>query len=475
MDKEKEILGLSLSTGGSYPSAPPTIPTEHGPSQSTPQRGNSDQLHQYQSNMASAEPTVTVVNEQAIEINAPPSYDDIFAKKVSATSKQCTSSPYLKDDRTVWEQFHECFEMSCLQQIIWLGALAFSISYIYYGLKFAGKCYWQRFNDKGKVQEEENLSGFIQSEGGLICATVLFALLIRLLALLDMCRKHHHSRSELEGKKKCGGYLFFIGLALYIANFAVCIVGATKIIPLDEKIADNKTYRVTCDPEFQSYYFNAKVGELSVLMPYAFYVLISLIIMPGIQKKWFLRRKWRQWVRLLDADQDGVISADDMEKTNAKLEEIRKLFGAKDTALSAGNQKKWWNENIFKGGPGKDISVDDYVSYLEGTVGMAPPHERNGKVKPMITSFFSFFSTEYYRKKNLIMNRGEFLKFWTILANVDEIHCRKMYTKHFPTPFTMQYFLNDFESFLANDTFFDEFANRIFNIVRYQGRRCCKV
>lgn len=48
-------------------------------------------------------------------------------------------------------------------------------------------------------------------------------------------------------------------------------------------------------------------------------------------EKWFIRRKLRCWVKLLDADQDGVISQDDMKKTNEKLEGLRKLFGARKT------------------------------------------------------------------------------------------------------------------------------------------------
>ena len=65
-------------------------------------------------------------------------------------------------------------------------------------------------------------------------------------------------------------------------------------------------------------------------------------------ERWFLRRKFRRWARLLVADQDGVISQEDMRKTNVKLECLLKLIGARRTVLSAEDQKIWWNDNICK-------------------------------------------------------------------------------------------------------------------------------
>lgn len=66
-------------------------------------------------------------------------------------------------------------------------------------------------------------------------------------------------------------------------------------------------------------------------------------------ERWFLRRKFRRWARLLDADQDGVISQEDMRKTNEKLECLRKMIGARQTDLSAEDQKKWWKKNLIIG------------------------------------------------------------------------------------------------------------------------------
>ncbi|XP_061175545.1 uncharacterized protein LOC133184469 [Saccostrea echinata] len=411
----------------------------------------------------------------------PPAYDSLFSRtntnppKLTYHRRSNRSNPYLQDDRNLWEKLHECFEMSILQQIIWLAALAFSISYIVYGLMHKGDCYWKVFNKKGKVEEEEDLTGFIQVEGGILCATILYAFLCRFFGLLESRRTHRQSRDEIEGKKKCGCHLFFIGLALYIANFGFCVAGATKVFHFydNNKTEENKTYTIECDTDFYSFYYNAKIGELVVLMPYALYILIAMIFVPDQQKRWFLRRKWRQWVRLLDADQDGIISADDMERTNAKLEQIRRLVGARDTPLSAEEQKKWWNDHIFKSGPGKDISMTDYVMWVESNI---PLHEMANKVKPIITGFFNFFSTEDYRKKNLIIGEEDFVMFWAILADVNERHCRKMFVKHIPSPLTMAFFLEDFEAFLSHNEFWNEYAYRVFNILKYRDScRCCRV
>ncbi|XP_062575118.1 uncharacterized protein LOC134237048 [Saccostrea cucullata] len=110
------------------------------------------------------------------EINPPPSYDSVFTIASSSHLRSNKSNPY-KDDRNMWEKAHDCFEMSVLQQIIWLIMLAFSISYIFYGIKYSGQCYWIKFNEDGDKEDEENLTTFIRAEGGVLCATIcgLFA------------------------------------------------------------------------------------------------------------------------------------------------------------------------------------------------------------------------------------------------------------------------------------------------------------
>lgn len=444
---------------------PPFSPPEYSPSSSD--NGG------HQSNASrDAVMTADIVQEH----NPPPAYDDIFIRAVSPINRRERShiATYYSDDRNLWEKVHDWFEMSILQQIIWLVVLAFSLSYIVYGLKYSGSCSIKKYDKKGKMTENNDLTGLMQAEGGALCATVLLVFLIRLLILRDNRRTQRKLKIDLEGQKKCGGYLFFIGLGLYIANFGLCIAGAANIMNLHTP-ETNRTVR--CDLEFYDFYYHAKIGELVVLMPYAAYVVLSLVFMMSIQKQWFIRRKLRCWAKLLDADQDGVISQDDMTKTNEKLERLRKLVGARQTALSASNQKKWWDDHVFKRGPGKDIHVEDYVTFVEGTLGTGPPHDRANKIRPVVKKWFDFFTTEEYIKRKLILGEEDFLKFWTILDNdIDEEHYKRMFIKHFPSPLCIGDIMEDFVAFLSHPDFFDEYSNRVFDIVKHRPEGpCCKL
>ncbi|CAG2209751.1 unnamed protein product [Mytilus edulis] len=92
----------------------------------------------------------------------------------------------------------------------------------------------------------------------------------------------------------------------------------------------------------------SKMGQMVVLIPYAVNIIVSMFIVIPKAKNWVMRHKWHQWVSLLDADQDGIISSDDMKKTNATLEQLRPAVGDRRTALNADAQKKWWDDHIFK-------------------------------------------------------------------------------------------------------------------------------
>lgn len=109
--------------------------------------------------------------------------------------------------------------------------------HLYIGTKYSGECIKKRFDKKGNVTDEDDLTAFIKAEGGVICATILYAFLIRLLILSDIRRTHQKPKSDLEGQKKCGGNLFFLGLALYIANFGLCIAGKLSPPPPNKKNA----------------------------------------------------------------------------------------------------------------------------------------------------------------------------------------------------------------------------------------------
>lgn len=188
-------------------------------------------------------------------------------------------------------------------------------------------------------------------------------------------------------------------------------------------------------------------------------------------EKWFLRRKLRCWAKLLDADRDGVIGQDDMKKTNEKLEKLRIRFGARQRPLPASDQKKWWNENIFKQEAGRSIKVEDYVLSVENYLGKGAAYDRANRIRPVLKKWFDFFTTEEYINMNLDMTENDFVKFWTELFGDDEQHYKRMFIKHFPSPLTMSDFLEDFVAFLSNPEFFNEFSSRVLQVVKYRSGR----
>ncbi|CAC5378541.1 unnamed protein product [Mytilus coruscus] len=399
--------------------------------------------------------------DRIADTTPPPAYDSIFIN-------QRQSKPNVHhDDRNLWEKVHEWFEFSVLQQIIWLGALAFAISYIVFGLKYAGHCYRKKYDGKGKTIEEEDLPLFMKAEGGVLCALVLYVFFWRLLFICDRRRTHRINKADLEGRKKCGGYLFFFCCGLCFATFVLCIIGATKVFQFHDV---SKNHTLKCDQEFYNFYHDAKIGQMMVLIPYALYVIVSMFIVIPKAKNWFMRHKWRQWASLLDADQDGIISSDDMERTNNTLEQLRLAIGDRRTALNADAQKKWWNDHIFKRGTNKHISVDDYVTYLEGIYN---PADMRNKMRPVITGFFNFFSTPDFRKKNCILAEEDFIKFWAILKNVDKVHCRNIYIRHFLNPSTMESFLEDFVALVSYNDFFDENTIRVHTVLKPPRSATC--
>ncbi|CAC5378073.1 unnamed protein product [Mytilus coruscus] len=373
---------------------------------------------------------------QIADIGPPPAYDSILV------NQEPPKTNVRHDDRNLWEKVHEWFEMS--------------------SLKYDGNCSRIHYDGKGKKVEEIDLPSFMKAEGGVLCAYILFVFGCRLLSICDTKRKQRIKRADVEGRKKCEGNLFFIWFSLSIASSVLCSIGASKVIPF-YKYDVSKNYTFNCDSEFYSFYHNAKIGQLVVFVPYAAYILIAIFIVIPKGKVWFVRRKWRQWASLLDSDQDGIISIGDMEKINARLDALRRAIGDRTTALDAEKQKKWWNDHIFKRGVNKDISIDGYINYLEGIYNPADMEE---KMRPVITGFFNFFTTPDFRKKNLPFVEEDFIKFWTILTNMDELHCKRLFIRHFLNPLTMASFLEDFVAFLAYNDFFDENTTRVHNILK---------
>ncbi|CAC5378074.1 unnamed protein product [Mytilus coruscus] len=385
-----------------------------------------------------------ITPDHVADTSPPPAYDSIFIQEGPVKSN------VHHDDRNLWEKVHEWFEMSVLQHIIWLGALGFAILYIIFSLKYAGSCYRKLYNETdGKMIEEVDLPSTMKVEGGILCASALFVFVLRLLRICDTKRTLRINKADYAGRQNRKG--------------------ATRVFPFYEYDA-SKNYTLKCDPEFYSFYNDAKIGQLAIMMPYAAYIIIYLFIIMPKAKIWFIRRKWRQWASLLDANQDGIISIRDMEKTNARLELLRRTIGDRKTALNADAQKKWWDEHVFKRGVNKDISIEDYITYFEGVY---TPHGMESAMRPVITGFFNFFSTPEYRKKNIPILEEDFIKFWTILKNVDESHCRRMFVRYFLNPLTMASFLENFVALISHNDFYDEKTLRVYKILNPQRSGTC--
>lgn len=160
-------------------------------------------------------------------------------------------------------------------------------------------------------------------------------------------------------------------------------------------------------------------------------------------------------------------------KTNEKLNRLRKIFGARQRSLTAAVQKKWWNDNIFKQEAGEEIKVEDYVHSVENCLGKGAAYDRADKIRPVVKTWFDFFTTEKYINRNLDMTETDFVMFWKELSGDDEQHYKRMFIKHFPSPLTMSDFLEDFVAFLSNPEYLNEFSSRVFQVVKYRSGGVC--
>ena len=183
-------------------------------------------------------------------------------------------------------------------------------------------------------------------------------------------------------------------------------------------------------------------------------------------ERWFLRWKFRQWARLRDANQDGVISQKDMRKTNAKMECLLKLIGARRTVLSAEDQKKWWNDNIFRrhqrGGQHKSIGR---------STGLSLPSDMANKARPAIKGKFNFFTTEEYLKKNLIIGEVVLIRFKQTTLRTPT--ARKCISSTFQQLYQWLCFWQTVSS-VSNPDFFDEYSPRVYNVIKPRPAGICE-
>lgn len=149
------------------------------------------------------------------------------------------------------------------------------------------------------------------------------------------------------------------------------------------------------------------------------------------------------------------------------------MIGVRQSPLPASDQKKGWNENIFKQEGGKWIKVEDYVHSVENRLGKGAAYDRANRIRPVVKKWFDLFMTEEYINRNLDMTENDFVKFWTELFGDNEQHHKKMFIKHFPSPLTMSDFLEDFVAFLSNPDYLNEFSSRVLQVVKYRAGRVC--
>ncbi|XP_048756142.1 sarcoplasmic calcium-binding protein-like isoform X1 [Ostrea edulis] len=78
----------------------------------------------------------------------------------------------------------------------------------------------------------------------------------------------------------------------------------------------------------------------------------------------YLTKKWKIWYTSLDVNHDGKISFEDVEESRNKFTNLHELVGDKATGVKV-DFEKWWNTYIFRTGPGKEISEDEFVDSLK--------------------------------------------------------------------------------------------------------------
>jgi hypothetical protein len=119
----------------------------------------------------------------------------------------------------------------------------------------------------------------------------------------------------------------------------------------------------------------------------------------------YLRRKWAIWFKSLDSNQDGKLTEADMMMSAEKFKKIREKMGDNATGGKEVDIEKWWNTYIFRRGPRKELSSDEFIaalgeSYLKDKTAFRQEMERcftdlsvfmtDNKVQPISEEIFNF-------------------------------------------------------------------------------------
>lgn len=142
---------------------------------------------------------------------------------------------------------------------------------------------------------------------------------------------------------------------------------------------------------------------------------------------------------------------------------IREAIGDRTSAVKEADQNKLRNDHIFKRGENKDILVEEYVSYLER---MYDPSYMEDIKRSFFTGLYDAFSTSVFRKKNDNFSMENFCTFWKILAGVDAKLCKRVFTRGFSNPLTLEGLLEEFVQFVSLDEFVYVESLRVFLILK---------
>lgn len=136
-----------------------------------------------------------------------------------------------------------------------------------------------------------------------------------------------------------------------------------------------------------------------------------------------MKKKWLLWFQILDHDQDGIISQSDVIKTNEKLESIRIYLKQRDVPMDRAKTIAWWKSHVLRRGT-NSITFELFANSHDNFNGQyTNSNEFQSAARRCVVEFFDFFST-HEQGRNHPIDDEKFVRFWNMLAGIDEKHAR---------------------------------------------------
>ncbi|XP_061180314.1 uncharacterized protein LOC133188848 [Saccostrea echinata] len=296
--------------------------------------------------------------------------------------------------------------------------LGFGILYTYEGITYIDLC-----------PAASSLPLLLGIEGG----SLLFYLFLYLVLLPATENRRPVRQSEEDILSKQFNYLIRVVLLfVYITYlYVIWIIGCVQIFEISSDSV-NKSREIGskakneswyCDTNFYDVIYYSNICQSVVQSLIGLLVIIFWMSNPS-EKQRFMRMKWKAWFRMLDHDKDGIISQADMNNTNEKLESIRIYLRQRNVPLDPKKSKTWWQTHIFRRGT-NSITFDQFCNtHNNFTVQYTESQEFQSAVLRCVTEFFDFFST-HEQGRNHILTDENFVRFWNMLAGIDEKHARE--------------------------------------------------